>query len=156
MTDAVVVGWFFIVAGAAVGIAACALLMIERSSRSWQSTKGQVVESRVEGDMTDVGARSYRLHVTYSYDVDGKTYTGHRIAFGESLFAFMKSKEWAKQMRAKFESLDEVFVFYDPRHPERSTLVRDLDTKRVAQVLIAAIVLIAAGAGAVTGMIKVR
>jgi hypothetical protein len=93
-------------------------------SRSWPSVPGRITASRLKTISTS-GSGSSRfskvLVLEYSYDVNGQSYTGSRIA--------MLPKGWFSlgrpaALHAMYPAGTEHSVYYDPAKPARCTLTK--------------------------------
>ncbi len=96
-------------------------------SKSWPSTNGTIVSSRVKTVTTRSTSTSktpgkkrtrYFPEIHYKYQVDGKEFTGNRFAFGFS----NRTKETSKNIVARYPAGAKVPVHYDPDDPEESVL----------------------------------
>jgi hypothetical protein len=67
--------------------------------------------------------------VDYTYEVLGATYRSDRIEFGG--LQISTDRENAMTVRAGYPEGARVPVFYDPKHPERAVLRRDVTTMRI-------------------------
>ncbi|MFT4121584.1 DUF3592 domain-containing protein [Bradyrhizobium sp.] len=102
-----------------------------REARGWPQAPGKVVTSFAEVREVRVSddqrAEGYRLesrnfaNVTYEYSVGGRKLRSDRISIGEDIGNF----EVAEKL-AKYPAGAVVTVYYDPRHPDRAVLERDL------------------------------
>jgi hypothetical protein len=102
-----------------------------RAARGWPSTAGKVVVSNAEVREVKVidGEREdgFRMeprnfaNVVYEYSVAGKKLRNNRVSLGEDRGDF----ELAETL-AKYPVGTTVTVYYNPRHPDRAVLERDL------------------------------
>jgi hypothetical protein len=76
--------------------------------------------------------------------------------FGDSMFGWMRSKDFAKRQEEAFPKGRAVTVFYDPGHPERCTLSQEVDRARFVQLLVAAAIVAAFGIGVLAGRVQVE
>ena len=74
-------------------------------SRSWPTTNGVVVQSRIQIDADS----SSRPFIEYRYQVESRTYLSSRIRFGNTSGANV-----ANQLATTYHLGKEVKVFYDP------------------------------------------
>lgn len=96
------------------------------ASKSWPSVPGQVVESHVaagwsedsEGDRR----RSYTAEVTYSYQVNGQTFTSRQVSFGAK--ASHGKPEPAQAVVNTYAAGRAVTVYFDPANPAEAVLER--------------------------------
>jgi hypothetical protein len=152
MTNAVVVGWLFIVIGALMFVSIGVLILFSRRSRGWPSVTGRVLSSEVARSR-NVGG-SYRLAVTYEYDVAGRRYEGTRVAFGDSLWGWLRSRGVVERLCAAHAPDEEIVVYYEARLPSLSTLNRKIDDMAY-YALVTSLLLTTAGIGALQGWIPV-
>ncbi len=89
------------------------------ASRSWVSTIGKVIDSRVEPT-----PRNYRIAVSYTFDAGGKAYSGHRYRPGSNLTSTAGS---AEGIVAQYPRGSSATVYYDPANPKQSALKVGLD-----------------------------
>jgi len=87
------------------------------ASLTWPSTTGTVTSSEVARYKTR-GAPQFMAKVGFDYAVDGATFSGNRLRFGNYAAAEAKAKEDA----AKYPVGAKVDVRYDPSSPARSVL----------------------------------
>lgn len=85
--------------------------------RYWESTDGLVLESIV--DEYDEG---YYPKIIYQYGVDKQIYRSSHISVGERGYSFGKRR--TEQFVAQFPVGSQVTVYYDPRKPVESLLMR--------------------------------
>jgi hypothetical protein len=84
--------------------------------RTWPSTNGVVVASRVAGE------RAYHPEIVYQYAVNGTTYKDSTSFDTPSFGGRSVKREVAETIVAKFPPGTTVAVHYDPNHPTRSLL----------------------------------
>ena len=154
----IVVSYLFIAAGALLVITAGWLFFMERSAATWKSVPGRLESAEIQSSLDGEGrgSRTYRIIVTYEYEVDGRTFSGHRVTFGDSFWGWKTSRLSAEAAQKMYTAGQEVSVFYDPNHPERCTLVREIDRHRAYQLVAVGVILIAAAVAAMNGLIKVE
>ena len=159
MTDAQVVGWVFLIVGAAVLAGAGSLYVMALGSARWASTEGRIVSAEwvrsSSTDSTTALSYRYRHEVTYEYAVGGSALTGKRPWFGHSMWGW----RWAprpEQRPTLYRVGQPVTVYYDPAHPERCTLSRTVPGDRFRLLLAVAGLFVLAGLGAMTGHVAVR
>jgi Protein of unknown function (DUF3592) len=131
---------FVLVIGAAGIVAGVTMLSASATARSWPVVPGQIVERSV-GPSTTTGAsrpgRYFEPRVSYRYTVDGKPYTGHRIALTTDAYDEDTARSVANGLP------DHVDVHYNPRDPGDALL-------QPSSIGIAIIALIA---GAIAGLV---
>src|SRR5215831_10827460 len=90
-----------LVIGAAAIFAGVTMLLASAAARGWPVAPGQIVERSV-GPSTTTGAsrpgRYFEPRVTYRYTVDGKPYTGHRIALTTNAYDEDKARSVANEL----------------------------------------------------------
>ncbi len=118
-------------------------------SQDWKPVTAQVQELSV-GPGPDGGNRSLKVVVSYRYQVDGRSYLGHRYG----LHGWMDNRE---AQQAAYEDLlyrHRVQAWFNPEDPAESLLNRDLHWTIVAMalpalgaLLMGIVILWAAGVG---------
>jgi hypothetical protein len=157
MTGTTIAGIVIIVFGAGLFGSVAWLYLFARSSVRWSETQGRILTATLGGDYvsSDVAsARQYRVLVTYEYEVGGRTFTGDRIQFGDSLFAW----HWASSRhpaRVGYRPDQTIAVYYDPAHPHHCTLSRVIPHWWFQQLLVVAAIFVLAGIGVLTGHVSV-
>lgn len=76
-----------------------------------QSTE---VDMKIVEDSDGGSDKKYRPVITYTYEVDGRTYE-HDNVFPGSFTRWRGAKAWAREIAAEYENGDEVTVQYNPR-----------------------------------------
>jgi hypothetical protein len=93
------------------------------ASVAWPTTEGQITVSRVERtNRAGKGKANYTAVITYQYSLDGKTFEGDRVWFGDG---YLASHELASAFRAavhRYPVGKAVNVHYDPAEPAESVL----------------------------------
>jgi hypothetical protein len=122
----------FVAAAAGFGllvlIFAIAFMRIVRQASQWPVTRGRIVAAGVEryedwrDDQSDYASlrRRYKASVVYTYEVNGRQYTGDRVRLGVIVSATLPG--WAKRMAAQYPVGSEVEVYYNPQDPGESVL----------------------------------
>jgi hypothetical protein len=105
---------FLLVIGTAAAVGGVIMLSTSLKIRGWPVASGKITE-RTVGRSTTTGAsrpgRYFEPQVTYSYSVDGKPYTGHRIGPATAAYDEDKAKQVVKELP------DTVEVHYNPSDP---------------------------------------
>ena len=112
-------------------VAGAVMLWGGSQSLGWEKTEGRIVTRSVRLDRSSQQRtrrnRDQRAHdviVTYSYSVDGQSYTGKRHSFGRGTTAASGgSREKAQAIADElYPSLSPIDVYYDPNDPEQAVL----------------------------------
>lgn len=90
------------------------------SSGRWKRVEGQVTESKAKriGNKN----RTYEARIRYGYAVDGRQFKGKGLHIGGDV---RRTRTWAEQRCAEYPEGAPVQVFYDPRNPETSCIIRE-------------------------------
>ena len=100
-------------------VAGVTMISASRVARGWPVVTGKITE-RTVGPSTTSGAsrpgRYFEPRVTYSYTVDGKPYSGHRIALTTNAYDEDKARSVANELPESVE------VHYNPRDPSDAVL----------------------------------
>jgi hypothetical protein len=124
------------------------LCWLARQSRTWPSTVGRVISSRVHHDEHRLYRKSWGVAaVVYEYEVDGRKLHGRRVRFGGLLNANPRD---AGRVVIRYTAGSPVSVRYDPVHPHRCTLVRRL-SRLLPLFLAIGVFQVAAISGALIG-----
>jgi hypothetical protein len=124
------------------------LCWLARQSRTWPSTVGRVVSSRVRHDEYRLRRQSWGIAaVEYEYEVNGRRLRGRRVRFGGLLNANPRD---AGRVVIRYTEGSPVSVRYDPVRPHRCTLERRL-SRLVWMFLGIGVFQVAAIAGALMG-----
>ena len=118
-------GWLLVsagllIAGLGLTIVGSRLVTREWSKRSWPSTTGTILESRVEGE------RAYHPEVVYEYTVDSVRYRDSTILHQPAFGGKRKRYDVAIHEAALYAPGDTAPVFYDPSSPQNSDLVTSI------------------------------
>lgn len=93
------------------------------ASVAWPTAEGQITVSRVERtNEAGKGKANYTAVITYQYSLDGQTFEGDRVWFGDD---YSVSNEFASAFRAavhRYPVGQAVKVHYDPAEPGESVL----------------------------------
>lgn len=97
-------------------------------TNDWPGATGKIVESKVSRSSGRREPRSrstdrdYTVDVRYSYEVDGQKFEGDRLR------RVNQSHKWssAKKEQSLFPPGKEVQVYYDPKTPSQSVLIKGI------------------------------
>ncbi|WP_336336613.1 DUF3592 domain-containing protein [Haloarcula brevis] len=101
-----------------------------RTATGYAATTGTVEDARLDsyaelGRPTLGGNRYYRPNVTYTYRVDGRTYTGRDVAFGTDVDTNQRDR--AARVVSNYDEGSSVTVHYDPDDPADAYLAQRFD-----------------------------
>ena len=103
----------------------------DRASESWPHVTGSIVTSRIDtetnhnspsGEYRAISSDTdYSVELRYTYQVEGRTYEGHRLRFGSG-----SHEDYSDAMKEQqqFPEGKKVSIYYHPDKPGRSVLVR--------------------------------
>lgn len=122
-----------------LGVGAWALIHMSRtralleSSKRWSTTEGRITESRTKR----IGSkkRTYEARIRYEYEVGGKRHEGKGLHIGGDV---RRTRVWAEQRCADYPEGESVTVFYDPRAPESSCIIREREGAGLELVAVVA------------------
>jgi hypothetical protein len=138
-----------VIAAAAV-VAGVTMMSASMKSRGWPVATGKVTERGV-GPSTTSGAsrpgRYFEPKVSYDYTVEGKTYTGHRIALTTNAYDEATARKVANGLP------DTVEVHYNPRDPG-DALLQPLAIGLSIAILIGGVIGLLIGAGILVSSFK--
>ncbi len=105
------------------GIVICAwgiwTIVKAKKSADWPSVKGTLISSSIRSNIKTASSDSYEAKILYSYTVNGKTYTGKRVCYGD--FG-IRTRSRAEKIIAHYPEGKNVRVFYDPDDPKEGIL----------------------------------
>lgn len=87
---------------------------------TYQAAQGAVLCSVVTEHPILKGRSACKLHVRYSYEVEGQTYVGDRVHFASR--HWLIGRESAERQRRSYAPGTAVRVWYDPASPEHAVL----------------------------------
>ena len=112
----------FVAVGAAVALAGLRGLERARASVKWPTAPGKVVASSVARRASS-GSKgttvTYHAEILYEYSVNGTTYDGNRVAYGDY---GSSSPAHARRIANRYPKGTAVTVHYMPDSPEESLL----------------------------------
>lgn len=91
------------------------------ASLTWPSVKGRVTETRLDASRKPKAKTTdYTALITYTYSVNGQSYTANRIRFGAE---GENTRESQQSVLNRFPEGARVDVLYDPANPAIATLL---------------------------------
>ena len=133
----------FLIVGVLLGGFLLWQLIKGMKAKNWPTAQGRVIDSRVSTSVSydDDGDRSttYGAEISYSYDIDGYEYSGHRRSFSD----FSSSnRRRAEKIVARYAPGTNMPVYYRPDDPEESVLEPGINLVSVLFLLLPAIFLV--------------
>jgi len=125
---------FFVGAGAITLYLGIQSFNKARASTNWPEAEGKIISSSVESHTSEKTGSSrdrsrsrggttttttYKAEVFYEYTVDGKTYNGNRVAYGN---VSTSSPSRARRIVDRYPEGKEISVYYQPDDPEECLL----------------------------------
>ena len=129
---ATLVGVLALIAGAVIGRAAVAIVMLARRSRRWPTVPGRVLRSEI---------RDGRASIRYEYVVQHQRHEASEIAAGEWPY---QTRRTASRRLERYPPGPEVTVYYDPRRPTLAMLEPGFSTGVLYLPLVASVLLVIA------------
>jgi len=104
-----------------LGLLLYALWSAKRSNAAanWPTANGKITSCALSEKNDGDGGTTYEVKVQYDYSVDGRNFSGSRLAFG---YAGSSGKNAHQQIYKALHSARTVAVRYDPSDPANSTL----------------------------------
>ena len=91
------------------------------ASENWKSASGRIAQSGFEVRSGRRGKQTATVSVRYSYEVDGSSYTGNTLSF-EKQDSF--HPDTAASLLKPYPSGANCTVYYDPKQPSKSVLIK--------------------------------
>jgi hypothetical protein len=109
-------------------------IALGKEAGGWTEVEGQVLSVAIRTDIsqpagqlasraTRESRKSYYPRITYTWKVEGESYTGSRYRLGATHEKFEKRAD-AEAAAAKFRAGTPIAVFYDAKNPGSAVLVR--------------------------------
>jgi hypothetical protein len=110
------------VAGVVIFILSLRAIIRAKSSKSWNTTSGEIIESKfIEFGSSGDSERIYGAKIKYKYVVQGTEYMSRRIYFGSSLLSNFKRWNGLRYAR-KFPKGEKVTVYFNRLNSKVSVL----------------------------------
>jgi hypothetical protein len=99
-----------------------------RGISQWEQTDGVILEAELQQRLlthSEQGSRvRYHVALSYAYEVNGRHFTGRRIAYGAPAnYSGSKAAQYTK----RYPPGQKVTVFYNPKAPDIAVLERNLE-----------------------------
>lgn len=95
----------------------------KNAARNWLTVTGAIISTDIELQSSRGSGRTSSQYlkpkVSYSYQIEGKSYTGDRLDFAARAYL---SEEKAKQRIQPYQPGTQATVHYDPSDPSKSVL----------------------------------
>jgi hypothetical protein len=130
----IVAGTLFLVVGFPSAYGAVTAVVRGFSTLVWPRASGFLGSTRVETTLSARGSTLYRPGVSYTYIVNGRTYLGERIYFGND--AYWNSPGAAERMLSKIATSGPLTVYYRESEPSESVLLRGVRARTVLMLLM--------------------
>lgn len=120
---------FFIVliaAGLGVGAFGGLELMKYLESDTWEETRAEIIESRVEQTTGSEGDNQYKPVVKYRYGVGEEVYESDKRYFGQFVVFSSNDQDGAQEVVEKYRLGNRPTVYYDPDNPKDAVLEKRL------------------------------
>lgn len=104
------------------------LFRVARDGRDWRDS-----DSWLSTTSSSFAISHKSSTIRYTYLVDGVEYTSYRVRFFEGL---LYERIGDLESQQAHRDITEVTVYYDPEHPQRSVLVREVEFERVLMLLL--------------------
>ncbi len=139
--------WLVCGFGAAVIVAGLHQSRLARETRSYTRTRGRIVRAEVEEipRPSEEGGPEFRPVVRYAFEAHGRTYESERMSIGSPAAAGTSYPQDAQRVIDRHPSGTEVDVWFDPRDPRRSVLVRGIPSVHVIATVALGIALVGLG-----------
>jgi hypothetical protein len=93
-----------------------------QASQGWPMVLGRVTDARVVSSTDSEGGTTYEPHVSYAYDISGRTFKNARLAFGGTVGD--GNPAGARRTVARYPAGAIVHVYYEPTNPQNAVLER--------------------------------
>ncbi|MBT6155636.1 MAG: DUF3592 domain-containing protein, partial [Planctomycetaceae bacterium] len=111
-------------------------------SKSWPTTDGKIIESRVEREKSvgdSVDDQQYKAVVKYEFTVEGTEYTSDRVAFG---IGTSNHRSDAKKIVNEYPARRTVAVHYSPDDPSDAVLEAGMGGFAIIILIVGPIILL--------------
>jgi|WetSurMetagenome_2_1015567.scaffolds.fasta_scaffold329436_2 hypothetical protein len=121
INDRIYFALVFLTIGAFLVLLNSFLILRAYLSNKWTLVTGIIEKSNVEDvTLSNESVHSYKLRISYSYSVEGKTYVSSRVFFGDRILSSFKA--WFHMIALKYSPGSNVQVYYKPTNPKLSVL----------------------------------
>jgi hypothetical protein len=111
--------WPFVLAGVVALYLGCRNLQQAKASTTWPATQGVVQHSAIKYRHGDEGDRTYHAEVVYVFELDGHSFTGERVGFGDY---GSSSSAYAQRIVNTYTAGKKVTVYYMQENPGNCVL----------------------------------
>ena len=133
--------------GAVVIVVGLRTSRLGRESRNYTRTRGRIVRAIVEQAprTSEEGGPQFRPLVRYAFEAHGRTFESERISVGSGETIASSDEAEARRLVERYPSGSEVDVWFDPRDPHRSVLVRGVSIPQIVVTVAIGIALVGVG-----------
>ncbi len=122
-----------LVVGIAVALAIYVIRHYVLRQATWRKAEGRIVGTRLDAtEHPRTGARLFGAHISYEYQVGGRTYHGHRI---NPDYIYTNREAFHREILRRYQEGKQVTVYYNPRNPTEAYL--ELGIPKLLLVLVA-------------------
>jgi hypothetical protein len=126
-----------IAGGVLLEVLAIRNIFLAHSSKQWLKVPGQVIQSVTEENRqadSDGGSTvSYRPKIKYSYEYEGRTYSGKRIGYS----VIFGSRKESDRLVRNFHTGKKIQVYMHPQKPKQSVILTGIDISAAFISLVA-------------------
>ncbi len=116
----------FVVIGAGTFFYSVYQLLEGFSTNYWQETPATVTECRIEVNESSESVTE-KVHISYTYNIAGKTYTSSQIAAGYS----SNNVEDHRNLFEVLKSARKILVFVNPKNPCKAVVVKGTNNSMI-------------------------
>jgi hypothetical protein len=118
-----------------------------RETGSYTRTRGRIVRAQVEETPrpSEEGGPQFTPAVRYAFEAHGRTYESDLVSVASGTGAGTSDADEARRVVERYPPGSEVDVWFDPRDPRRSVLVRGVARFQVVLAVAIGVVLLGIG-----------
>ena len=90
------------------------------ASKFWRTTKAVVRQSSLSKEAGEVANHRYWFHLTYTFEVNGQEYRGHRLRL-KPLWN-TTSQKYMESIQERYRKGSTIDIFYNPKKPKHSVV----------------------------------
>jgi hypothetical protein len=144
----------FAAVGVGVGFWLLSGIVTHSKMQQWQETPAKIVWAKLESHSGSKGGTTYQATAEYSYQFDGRQYTGRRVSLSSGSDNIGSYQQEVHRQLSQYQTSGRPFRCYvNPQQPADAILFRDLRWEMVAFQALFAEVFGAVGFGLLTGSV---